>query len=140
MVNILTFDNCYYPHKHVGVGAKLSYWRATGHTDFLKLPTLLQQVPVIFYLRGIHEFCNNVRLYGSLGGGLTWIQEKSYLGCVHSVKGLGEIEIGLSWSLWRYGALTGAVRYVFPPQSVHNSRHKIDVGGCDLRAGIEFNF
>ena len=140
IVDVLTFDNCYYPLKHLGVGAKLSYWRGTGHTDFLRMPTLLQQVPVTFYLRGMKEFDCHVRLYGSFGGGVTWVQEKSYLGNTSSAKGLGEIEVGLGWSFWRFLSLTAAVRYLFPPQSVHHSQHKVDVGGCDLRAGIECAF
>lgn len=138
MVNIITADGCYYPCRYGGVGAKLSYWRATGETTFLGLHTLAQEVPLIFYLRGKKDFRCNVRLYGSLGGGFAWIQEKSYLGKVRTYKGLGELEVGLNYSMCGWANITTAIRYLFPPQSRRGE--KIDVGGVDLRAGIGFSF
>ena len=73
-----------------------------------------------------------------LGGGFAWIKEKSYLGCPTVYKGLGEIEVGLNYPIWRCIGITGALRYLFPPQS--QGCDKIDVGGVDLRAGIGFSF
>ncbi len=139
LVNVITFDTCYSSCGVWGGGAKLSYWRGTGHTEFLRMPTVMQQVPLTFYLRGMKEFDCRLQLYGSLGGGFTWIQEKSYLGCPRAVKGLGEIELGFSWPVHSCLFLTTAFRYLFPPQKAHSIR-KIDVGGVDLRAGIEFSF
>ncbi len=138
MINAITADFCYYPWKHWGFGGKLSYWRAKGHTTFLEQCTLAQEVPVTLYLRAMKEFQCRLQLYGSLGGGFAWIKEKSYLGNVHTYKGIGELEVGLNYPLWRYINVVGAARYIFPPQK--QSGDTIDVGGVDLRAGIGFVF
>lgn len=138
MVNIITADGCYYPWKHWGFGAKASYWRAKGATSFLKQCSLVQEIPVTLYVRAMKEFRCRLQLYGSLGGGFAWIKDKSYLGNVRTYKGIGEVEVGLNYPLWRFINVIGAFRYVFPPQS--QSGERIDVGGCDLRAGIGFTF
>lgn len=138
MVNIITADGCYYPWSFLGFGAKLSYWRAKGHTAFLQLRTHAQEVPFTVYVRGIKEFPCRFQLYGSLGAGLAWIKENSYLGDVHVTKGIGEIEVGFRYPFWRCLTIMSAFRYVFPPQS--QKSHTIDVGGCDLRAGIGLTF
>ncbi len=138
MVNILTADVCYYPWDEWGIGAKASYWRAKGHTLFLQRNSLLQEVPVTVYLRVIKDFSCHVQAYLSLGGGVLWIKEKSYLGCVRLTKAIGEVEIGLNFPIWCYFNATGAFRYLFPRQS--QFCQKKDVGGCDLRAGIELSF
>lgn len=138
MINAITADGCYSPWKHWGLGAKVGYWRAKGHTDFLRQCTLAQEVPLTVYLRGKKEFQCRLQLYGSLGGGFAWIKEKSYLGCPTTYKGLGELEVGLNYPIWRFINLTGAFRYLFPPQCHDGAT--IDVGGIDLRAGIGFSF
>jgi len=138
MVNIITADGCYYPLQLWGIGAKISYWRAHGHTTFIKRHTTLQEVPVTLYVRRVKDFCCGVRAYVSLGGGVAWIKEKSYLGHAQLRKGIGEVEIGVNCPVWRGLNITGAVRYLFPRQSSCGT--KVDVGGCDLRAGIGYSF
>ncbi len=142
MINALTADGCFYPWKHWGFGLKAGYWRAKGRTTFLDQPTLAQEVPMTAYFRYMHAFKCGLQLQGSLGGGFSWIQEKSYfqglLDRVRTYKGIGEVEVGLNYSVWRGINVTGAFRYLFPPQSQKGER--IDVGGCDLRAGIGFLF
>jgi hypothetical protein len=138
MVNVITGDGCFYPWEHGGIGAKLSYWRATGKTTFLKFHSLLQEVPVTVYVRGRKNFECDVQLYGSLGAGFAWIQEKSYLGNVRFYKAIGELEVGFNYPICPCVNITTAVRYLFPPQSRLGER--IDVGGFDLRAGIGFSF
>lgn len=138
MVNILTGDGCYYPWQHWGFGAKVSYWRAHGQTVFLRECTLLQEVPVTLYARLIKDFDSGVQLYGSLGGGFAWIKEKSYLGSAHTFKGLGEVEVGVFYPVWRCVNITSAFRYLFPPQKQDCVTR--DIGGCDLRAGIGCSF
>jgi hypothetical protein len=138
IVNIITVDGCYYPWECWGVGAKVSYWRTTGQTDFLQQCTTLQEVPFIIYLRRRHNFDCGLQLYGSLGGGVAWIREESYLGCAELHKGIGEIEIGLNYPLWRCLNIMSEVRYLFPPQC--DGCEQVDVGGVDLRLGFEIGF
>lgn len=138
MINCITVDTCYYPWNSWGLGAKVSYLRAKGHTSFLQLDALAQEVPVTFYARKTHDFNCGLQTYISLGGGITWIKEKSYLGNTRVHKGIGEVEVGLNYHLWRCLDLVSAFRYLFPRQS--NCCTKVDVGGCDLRAGIGFSF
>jgi len=138
MVNIITADGCFYPCKYSGVGAKLSYWRATGKTTFLGLRTVVQEIPATLYLSVRKKFRYAVELYGSLGAGFAWIKEKSYLGNVRTYKGLGELEVGLNYSRCGRVNIITAARYLFPPQSRWGE--KFDVGGIDLRAGIGFSF
>jgi hypothetical protein len=138
MINVITGDGCMYPWKYGGIGAKLSYWRAKGETTFLHYHTLLQEIPVTAYIRGRKKFECALQLYGSIGAGFAWIKEKSYLGTVQLYKGIGELEVGLSYPIWHYVDITFAARYLFPPQS--RLCEKIDVGGIDLRAGIGFSF
>jgi hypothetical protein len=138
MVDVLTADACYYVWHIAGFGAKVSYWRAHGQTTFFSRCTLLQEVPFTLYARLMKDFDCGLQLYGSLGGGCAWIKEKSYLGQAHLHKGIGEIEVGLFYQLWRYLNFTSSFRYLFPPQK--QKCEKIDVGGCDLRAGIGFSF
>jgi hypothetical protein len=104
----------------------------------LNYQTVVQEVPVTIYARGRKNLSYGLQLYGSLGAGFAWIKEKSYLGNVHLYRGLGELEVGLNWNMWRCVNLTGAVRYLFPPQ--HHEGAKFDAGGVDLRAGIGFSF
>ena len=138
MTNIITADGCYFPWDVWGIGIKASYWRAKGQTAFLEQPALAQEVPITVYLRTIKTFDCNVQLYGSLGGGYTWVKDKSYLGTVTLNRGIGEVEVGLNYPIWRCINITGAFRYLFPPQSA--SDQKVNVGGCDLRGGIGFSF
>lgn len=142
-VNILTTDFCYYPWESWGFGTKVSYLRAKGHTTFLHFCTLLQEIPLTFYVRKAHDFDCGLQLYGSLGAGFVYMKEKSYLGCVKAYKGIGEIEVGLHQRLYHCLNFTTAFRYLFPPQHLHKSshhNHKFDFGGCDLRAGLSFLF
>ncbi len=138
IVNVITADGCYYPCEQWGIGAKISYWRAHGRTTFLKKCSLLQEVPLTFYLRRMKDFRCGLQLYASLGGGIIWIKEKSYLGDLHLHKGIGEAEIGMNYPIWRCVNITSAFRYLFPRQS--HCGTKMDVGGFDLRAGIGFQF
>jgi hypothetical protein len=138
MIDAITADWCYSGCGRWGGGAKVSYWRAKGRTTFLKQHSLLQEVPVTFYVRRLKNFDCGLQLNGSLGGGFAWIQEKSYLGKIRAYKGIGELEVGLNYPIWRCIKVVGALRYLFPPQSIAG---KIaDVGGVDLRAGIGFAF
>jgi len=136
--NLITADGCYAFKEHWGAGAKVSYLRAHGETSFLQAETLLQQVPVTFYLRRIENYDTGLQLYGSLGGGFSWIKEKSYLGNVGIYKGLGEAEIGLSYPMYRTCHFTTAFRYLFPHES--HCGNQIDVGGFDFRAGLGFSW
>ncbi|HSW74093.1 MAG TPA: hypothetical protein VLG71_02965, partial [Candidatus Limnocylindria bacterium] len=95
MINVITGDFCYYPWQAWGLGVKASYWRKHGRTLFLRQCSLLQEVPVTVYARAKKEFDCGLQLYGSLGAGVAWIKEKSYLGSTKVHKGLGEVEIGL---------------------------------------------
>lgn len=140
MGNVLTADGCYHPWKcwGIGVGAKISYWLAVGRTTFFKMPTFLQEVPMTVYVRKMVDFQRGLRLYASLGGGAAYIKERSYLGTVHQWKGIGEVEAGIIYPLWRRLLFTSAFRYLFPRQS--QGSVKADVGGFDLRAGLGFFF
>lgn len=136
--NLITVDSCYYPWDLWGIGVKVGFWRAKGHTTFLKQHTLLHQIPLTFYLRRIKDFQCGLQAYASLGGGIVWIKEKSYLGRAHRHKGIGELEVGINYPLWCSTNVTGAFSYLFPHQ--FQSCKKADVGGFELRAGIEFSF
>lgn len=136
IVNIITADGCYYFCKPWGIGAKVSYWRAHGCTMLLKQCSLLQEVPLTFYLRRIRDFQCGLQLYASLGGGVIWLKEKSYLGHVNFHKGVGEVEVGLNYPICHCLNVTGAFRYLFPREC--QAGKKVDVGGFDLRAGIAF--
>lgn len=138
IVNIITGDGYYYFCKHWGLGATLGYWRAQGTTNFLQQHTLLQQVPLTIVGKGQYTFDYGFKLYGALGAGFIWTKEKSYLGDVKTTKGIGTLEVGLNYQVWRFIEMTAAFRYLFPPQN--QAGHTIDVGGCDLRAGIGFSF
>lgn len=138
IVNIITADGCYYPWANWGIGSKISYWSTHGKTTFLKKRTCLEEVPLTFYIRRIQDLSCNFQAYASLGGGIVWVKEKSYLGDFRIHKGIGELEIGLNLSIWQNLSLTGAVRYLFPRQCVNN--RKMDIGGVDLRLGLEFPF
>ncbi|MGC2310349.1 MAG: hypothetical protein WA432_01870 [Candidatus Babeliaceae bacterium] len=138
IANVLTGDGCYYFSKPWGIGAKISYWRAKGQTTSLKQCTLLQEVPITVYIRGIEDFRCGLQLYISLGGGIMWMQEKSYLGKVKLHKGIGEVELGLHYPVWRCLNITTAFRYLFPSQFLCG--RKADIGGFDIRAGFEFPF
>ncbi len=138
IINAITADGCYYPWKRWGLGAKLGYWRRKGETSFLQFCTVVQQLPFTFYLRRRKEFSSGLQLYASLGGGIIWTKEKSYLGNVTFTKGIGEAEVGLRYPIWKGIGLTGAFRALFPSQ--RQDGQKIWVGGFDLRAGIGFSF
>lgn len=138
ITNCITADGCYYPWQHWGVGAKISYWQAHGCTTFLKRRTHLQEVPLTFYLRRKHDFDCGLQLYASLGGGVIWVKEKSYLGKIKMHKGIGEVEVGLNYPLWRSLNVTGAYRYLFPHQSPGG--RKVTLGGSDVRAGLAVLF
>jgi len=140
MVNAITADFCYTPWEYVGFGTKVSYFRAKGETNFHKRCTFLYEVPFTFYASGMWHLRCNLRLYGSLGGGVVWIKEKSYLGTVHATKGIGEAEIGAVYPVWSHLIITGAFRVLFPRQSLCDGGPKVNIGGCDLRAGIGFAF
>ncbi len=138
VINALTADICYYPWKCWGLGSKISYWRKKGRTAFLQLRSIIQEVPITFYLRRIKEFNCGLIAYASLGGGLIWLKEKSYLGKVLFHKGIGELEAALEYPIWRCITILGAFRYLFPPRS--RSCENVVLGGFDLRAGIGFSF
>jgi hypothetical protein len=139
MVNAITADGCYYPWEMLGVGAKVSYWRARGKTTSLKRHTLLQEVPFTVYLRALKELECDLQLYVSLGGGALWIKEKSYFGHVKKTKGIGEVELGANYPVHECCMLTSAFRYLFPKEKL-NGAHHVQVGGYDLRAGVAFTF
>lgn len=138
IINAITADGCYYPWKRWGLGAKLSYWRKKGATSFLQFCSVVQQLPFTFYVRRRKEFRSGLQLYASLGGGIIWTKEKSYLGTVTFTKGIGEAEVGLRYPIWSGVGLTGAFRVLFPSQQ--QSCQTVRVGGFDLRAGIGFSF
>lgn len=139
IINAITLDGCYYRWNPWGVGAKISYWRAKGKTTFLKYPSVVQEIPVTFYVRRLlRDFDCGVQAYASAGGGFVWLKEKSYIGTARLYKGIGEVEIGLFYPVWSCINITGAFRYLFPFQSIYCE--KSQVGGFDLRAGIAFLF
>ena len=143
MGNIITGDFCYYPSECWGLGGKVSYWLALGKTTFFKRHTRLQEVPITIYARRLFEFKKGLQLYASLGAGIAWMGEKSYLGHQSRWKGIGEVEAGLNYPAWCRLDFTSAFRYIFPRQSqkyplLHYK--KMDVGGFDLRAGVGFSF
>lgn len=134
--DIITADACYYPWRHWGLGIKTSYWHASGNTTFLKCKTTLQEVPLIFYLRG--KVGCRLQAYASLGGGAIFVTEKSYLGKVKDAVGIGEAEVGISYYACKNFYITTAFRYLFPKISINKEKH--DVGGYGLRAGLGFSF
>lgn len=136
--NVITGDVCYYPWECWGIGAKVSYWREKGRTALFHECTLLQEVPITFYVRKLSERWCNWQAYYSLGGGVIIVKEKSYLGCVDLHKGIGEVEVGLNYSWCDCFDITGAFRYLFPRVCFCDKR--IDVGGFDLRVGIGFAY
>ncbi|MGE0206903.1 MAG: hypothetical protein AB7R69_03585 [Candidatus Babeliales bacterium] len=137
MVNVLTADICYHPWERLwGIGGKISYWLARGRTTMLRQRTFLQEIPVSLYVRKMKDFASGLRLYGSLGGCFAYIKEDNYLAHTKRYKGLGEVEAGLFYPVWRRMLITAAARYLFPRQG----HPKVDVGGVDLRAGIGFFF
>ena len=138
MVNIMTADLAYTFKDVWGIGGKAAYWRAHGQTTFLLQPTSLQEVPITLYLSRAHDFDSGLQIYGSLGGGLAWIKEKSYLGTIKLHKGIGEMEVGMSYSACNYVSFTMATRYLFPPQMQVST--KKDIGGVDLRAGFSIDW
>lgn len=140
MGNVITADGCYHPWRcwGIGIGAKMSYWLAVGKTTFFKRTTFLHEIPMTIYVRKMIDFRRGLRLYASLGGGAAWIKEKSNLGHTSQWRGLGEVEAGLIYPLWRRLIFTSAFRYLFPRQS--QGSVKVDVGGFDLRAGLGFFF
>ena len=141
IANLITVDACYFPFEKWskwGVGTKVSYWKTHGKTTFLKQRTTLQEIPLTFYIRRIEDLSCSLQMYASLGGGLIWIKEKSYLGNRKIHKGIGEAEIGLNYSIYKCLNFTTAIRYLFPAQSICDQ--KMDVGGLDLRLGIGFSF
>lgn len=136
--NIITADGCYYPWESWGIGAKVSYWRAKGRTTFFRNRTCLYEVPLTCYVRKTFDFWSCLQWYASLGGGVMFMKEKSYLGSVHRHKGIGECEIGLNYFVWHCFDITAAFRYLFPRERVCGK--KADIGGFDLRAGIGFSY
>jgi len=140
MVNAITADFCYNPWENVGFGTKVSYLFAKGETTFQKRCTRLHEVPWTFYVRGMGNLACNLRLYASLGGGPVWIKESSYLGSPRFTKGIGEAEIGMMYPVWSHLIITSAFRVLFPRQSLCDGGPKVNIGGCDLRAGIGFAF
>jgi len=138
MVNVITGDFCYYTCNFGGIGAKVSYWRASGRTTCFKKCACLQEVPITLYLRGLLDLNCCLQLYASLGGGAIWLKENSYLCKVRKWRGIGEVEIGLNYPILNCLDFTTAFRYLFPRQS--QDCKKIDVGGCDLRAGFRLSF
>jgi hypothetical protein len=138
IVNMITVDGSYSPWNFWAIGTKISYWRAKGKTSFLKESSLLQEVPVTLYVRRIKEFQSALQIYASLGGGVVWVKEKSYLGEVRLHRGIAEVEAGLVYPIVRCINVISAFRYLFPSQS--QSCNKKDLGGFDVRAGIGFSF
>ncbi|MGB8467403.1 MAG: hypothetical protein WCE21_00200 [Candidatus Babeliales bacterium] len=139
MGDIITVDGCYHIRPSWGIGGKFSYWLASGNTTFFKRRTFLHEVPVTFSVRYMLNCCTGFQLYTSLGGGVAWMQEESYLGTSHLTRGIGEWEGGFHYSRCGRLSLTSAFRYLFPRQS-HNHQSKMDVGGFDLRVGLGVSF
>jgi len=136
VIDVITADACYYPWTHGGIGLKTSYWERNGETTVLKERTKLHEVPLIAYMRG--RFGTRVQGYFSLGGGVIFIHEKSYLGCVSTRSAVAEAEIGINWHIHSSVYLTVATNILFPAKKYYGC--KIDVGGYGLRAGIGFSF
>lgn len=139
IVNVITGDWCYYLWDMLGIGAKVSYWRAKGKTTSLKRHSLIQEVPITAYLRARKAFECALELYVSLGGGALWMKEKSYLGKVQKTKGIGEVELGSNYPLYNCWSITTAFRYLFPYQGINGS-NKVALGGYELRGGLAFSF
>lgn len=140
IVNAITADFCYYLLGLLGVGTKVSYWRAKGKTTSLCRDSLIQEVPVTFYVRARKNLECNLELYTSLGGGIIWMKEKSYLGKVQKTKGIGEAELGLNYPVCDYCTITSAFRCLFPAQKINNGAKRSVIGGYELRGGIGFAF
>ena len=138
MGNLITIDSCYQFKCSWWLGTKLSVWFARGHTPTFKRRTTLTEVPLTFYLGKSISFDNCLQLYAALGGGVTWINENSYLGNAHTTKGIGEVEAGLFYPISCHVNFTSAFRYLFPRQK--QNKIQMDPGGFDLRAGIEVPF
>lgn len=138
MGNIITADGSCSIWESWAIGTKISYWLAIGKTTAFNRRTFLQEVPWTFYLCKIFNLKGCVQWYFSLGGGVAWIKEESYLGNKHQWRGIGEIELGVSYPVWRCLDLTSAFRYLFPRQKQGSTN--ADIGGFDLRAGLGYSF
>ncbi len=138
MIDVITGAFVYYPWDFWGFGAKVSYWQAKGKTTLFNFCTKLYEVPLTFTIQRLILFKHGIDLYFSLGGGISWVKEKSFIDTIKFHKGIGELEVGFNWPLYKALKLTTAFRYLFPRQFLCDE--KIDVGGSDLRAGLEFSF
>lgn len=138
MINIITGNFVYYPWDFWGIGATTSYWRAKGRTTFLQFCTTAKEIPLTFSIRRLVISKHDIEFYAALGGGVTWLKEKSDIEQIKLHKEIGEIEVGLKYPIYHCLKLTTAFRYLFPPQCICDV--KTDVGGVDLRAGFELSF
>lgn len=134
--DVITFDGCYRPLDHLGVGIKTSYWQATGKTTARKKHTKIWEVPLLVYLRGI--IGEKLQGYASLGGGVIFSQEKSYLGKVKKIAGIAEAEVGMNYYFYQDLYVTGAFRCLFPKTKKCGER--VQLGGYGLRAGLGISF
>lgn len=138
MINVITGDFCYYASCLGGIGMKVSYWQRKGRTACFNQAACLQEVPITFYLRGLMNVSCRLQGYASLGGGLIWLNEKSYLGHVKKWEGIGEAEIGLNYAILGCFDFTTAFRYLFPRHCQNGIT--FDAGGLELRAGFGWSF
>jgi hypothetical protein len=136
IVNAITVDGCYYPCTYGGVGLKTAYWGKKGETTILKQCTKLREVPLIAYLKA--RIGTWLQGYISLGGGVIFVREKSYLGCASTATGIGEAEVGINCHILHSFYITVAANALFPSTKING--HKAIVGGYGLRAGIGFSF
>jgi hypothetical protein len=134
--NIATVDGCYYPCTNWGLGAKIGFWQRHGKTTCFQECTRLKELPLLGYVRA--RIGHMLQAYASLGAGVIFAREKSYLGCAKEHTGIAEVEIGATCNFDNV-FVTGALDFLFPKQP-HCKREATTFGGYGLRGGIGISF
>ena len=136
--DVITIDGCYWPFRHFGIGIQGSYWLANGKTTILKKSTRLWEVPLNLYLEG--RIGQMFQLHGSLGTGIIFVNEKSYLGSVSHQAWSGEAEVGIDYYFFKKSYLSAALQYLYSGKEISETQERVALGGLNLRAGIGISF
>jgi hypothetical protein len=136
--NVITIDGCYWPFRHFGVGIQNGYWLAHGKTTVSKRSTRVWEVPLNFYLQG--RIGHLLQLHGSLGTGVIFVNEKSYLGTVSQQAWSGEAEAGIDYYFFKRAYLAFAVQYLYARKEIKETHNQADFGGVNVSGGIGISF
>lgn len=136
--DIITIDGCYWPFRYLGVGIQSGYWLAHGKTTISKRPTRLWEVPLNLYLQG--RIGRSFQLHASLGTGVIFVNEKSYLGNVSHQTWSGEAEVGMNYYFFKQAYLTVDLQYLYARKKISETHERADLGGLNARGGIGVSF